>query len=140
MLHSLEFLLKCSPLAHFSPTGRRFGEAEASSRDFWGAGVDRGLAGDEHRERARAGVVVKGKEAGKSSQRKKCTDIPHVINRPDCRSQVRWADIEEQRAQMKMREVGFVVGQTNWNRMMDPTDGQSALTQTKIIPSRFDYT
>ena len=56
----------------------------------------------------------------------------------DCYSQVRWADIEEQREQFKMREVGFVVGQTNWNRMMDPTQGQSALTRTKIIPNRFD--
>lgn len=52
--------------------------------------------------------------------------------------QVRWADIEERRKQMKMREVGFVVGQTNWNRMMDPTEGGSALTKTKIIPNRFD--
>ena len=39
---------------------------------------------------------------------------------------------------MKMREMGFVVGHTNWNRMMDPTEGESALTRTKIIPNRFD--
>ena len=51
--------------------------------------------------------------------------------------QVRWADLEERNAQMKMREKGFVVGQTNWNRMMDPTEGSSALTRTKIIPNRF---
>ena len=50
---------------------------------------------------------------------------------------VRWADIEERNAQMKMREIGFVVGQTNWNRMMDPSEGSSALTKTKIIPNRF---
>jgi len=36
-----------------------------------------------------------------------------------------------------MREVGFIVGHTNWNRMMDPTGGGSALTKTKIIPNRF---
>lgn len=47
--------------------------------------------------------------------------------------QVRWADIEEQKQQAKMRAIGFVVGQTNWNRMMDPTYGESALTQTKYI-------
>lgn len=50
---------------------------------------------------------------------------------------MRWADIEERRAQMKMREVGFVVGQTNWERMMDPSQGESALTRTKVIPNRF---
>lgn len=47
--------------------------------------------------------------------------------------QVRWADIEERRAQEKMRAIGFVVGQTDWSRMMDPTQGSSALTQTKYI-------
>ncbi|XP_059620850.1 trichohyalin [Phlebotomus argentipes] len=46
---------------------------------------------------------------------------------------VRWADIEERRAQEKMRAIGFVVGQTDWSRMMDPTQGSSALTQTKYI-------
>jgi len=50
---------------------------------------------------------------------------------------VRWADLEERKAQMKMRDIGFVVGQTNWNRMLDPTEGSSALTRTKIIPNRF---
>ncbi|XP_047028174.1 putative uncharacterized protein DDB_G0282133 isoform X1 [Helicoverpa zea] len=46
---------------------------------------------------------------------------------------VRWADIEERKQQEKMRAVGFVVGQTDWNRMTDPTMGSSALTQTKYI-------
>jgi len=46
---------------------------------------------------------------------------------------VRWADIEERREQEKMREMGFVVGHTDWNRMMDPTFGGSALTKTKFI-------
>jgi len=32
-----------------------------------------------------------------------------------------------------MRAVGFVVGHTNWDRMMDPTKGGSALTRTKYI-------
>lgn len=32
-----------------------------------------------------------------------------------------------------MREMGFVVGLTDWNRMMDPTEGSGALTQTKYI-------
>lgn len=53
------------------------------------------------------------------------------------KKRVHWADLKERRAQAKMRDVGFVVGQTNWNRMMDPSQGTSALTQTKIIPNRF---
>ncbi|XP_025831805.1 YLP motif-containing protein 1-like isoform X2 [Agrilus planipennis] len=51
---------------------------------------------------------------------------------------VRWADLEERKKQEKMRAIGFVVGHTNWDRMMDPTMGSSALTQTKFI-ERFKY-
>lgn len=47
--------------------------------------------------------------------------------------QVRWADLEERRQQEKMRAIGFVVGQTDWQRMTDPTFGESALTRTKYI-------
>lgn len=49
------------------------------------------------------------------------------------RAQVRWADLEERKRQEKMRAIGFVVGQTDWSRMMDPMQGQGALTQTKYI-------
>ncbi|XP_052864674.1 uncharacterized protein LOC128271262 isoform X2 [Anopheles cruzii] len=49
------------------------------------------------------------------------------------KKRVRWADVEERKAQRKMRQVGFVVGVTDWSRMMDPTKGSSALTQTKYI-------
>jgi len=58
------------------------------------------------------------------------------VSRTDTRSgqkRVRWADIEERRTQERMRDVGFVVGHTDWNRMMDPTFGSSALTRTKYI-------
>ena len=47
--------------------------------------------------------------------------------------QVRWADIEEKQAQDKMRAIGFVVGQTDWKRMMDPNAGNRALNRTKYI-------
>ncbi|XP_066259356.1 YLP motif-containing protein 1-like isoform X1 [Euwallacea similis] len=50
---------------------------------------------------------------------------------------VRWADLEEQKQQQKMKALGFVVGHTDWNRMMDPTNGESALRQTKFIESRY---
>nr|CAD7412961.1 unnamed protein product [Timema cristinae] len=49
------------------------------------------------------------------------------------KKRVRWADLEERREQEKMRAIGFVVGQTDWTRMTDPTFGQGALTQTKYI-------
>uniref|UniRef100_A0A6P7F4H8 YLP motif-containing protein 1 n=1 Tax=Diabrotica virgifera virgifera TaxID=50390 RepID=A0A6P7F4H8_DIAVI len=48
------------------------------------------------------------------------------------KKRVRWADLEEQRNVEKMRAIGFVVGQTDWDRMMDPT-GSRALTKTKYI-------
>ncbi|KAK6621061.1 hypothetical protein RUM43_011365 [Polyplax serrata] len=49
------------------------------------------------------------------------------------KKRVRWADLEERRQQEKMRAIGFVVGQTDWNRMTDPTFGENALTRTKYI-------
>lgn len=51
--------------------------------------------------------------------------------------QVRWADIEEKRERDKQRAIGFVVGQTNWNHLVDdaPTNHNetSALTKIKYI-------
>ncbi|CAG9859718.1 unnamed protein product [Phyllotreta striolata] len=55
------------------------------------------------------------------------------------KKRVRWADLEEQRHLEKMRAIGFVVGQTDWDRMMDPTGGRSALTQTKYIENVSRY-
>ena len=46
---------------------------------------------------------------------------------------VRWADIEAKKKQIRSRERGFVVGQTDWDEMMDPSEGRSALIQTKYI-------
>jgi len=52
------------------------------------------------------------------------------------KKRVRWADIEEKKVQDRMREVGFIVGQTDWKRMTDDSDGRNALEQTKYIESR----
>jgi predicted kinase len=52
------------------------------------------------------------------------------------KKRVRWADIEEKKEQQRMREVGFIVGQTDWNRMTDTSDGRSALERTKYIEPR----
>ena len=48
-------------------------------------------------------------------------------------SQVRWADINERKNQQRMRDVGFVVGQTDWSRMMDDSHATQALNRTKFI-------
>ncbi|KAF5302169.1 hypothetical protein FQR65_LT08592 [Abscondita terminalis] len=64
--------------------------------------------------------------------------IQPVSSKPG-QKRVRWADLEERKEQEKMRAIGFVVGQTNWDRMMDPTMGGSALTQTKYIERYSKY-
>jgi len=51
---------------------------------------------------------------------------------------VRWADIEQRKAQARVAQFGFVVGQTNWASREDKeAAASSALTATKIIPNRF---
>ena len=52
--------------------------------------------------------------------------------------QVRWADIEQRKTQERVAQFGFVVGQTNWASQEDrESAASSALTATKIIPSRW---
>lgn len=47
---------------------------------------------------------------------------------------VRWADIEDKREHDKQRAIGFVVGQTNWNNLIEqPRDHTQALTKIKYI-------
>ena len=51
---------------------------------------------------------------------------------------MRWADIEQRKTQAKVKQFGFVVGQTNWASSADmETAASNALTATKIIPNRF---
>jgi len=47
--------------------------------------------------------------------------------------QVRWADIEERKDQMRRRELGFVIGQTDWAKMTDDSYADRALNRTKYI-------
>lgn len=57
-----------------------------------------------------------------------------VDPRPNCLCvQVRWADIEESKQQKRMRDIGFVVGQTDWSKFTDPSQAEKALTRTKYI-------
>ena len=49
-------------------------------------------------------------------------------------AQVRWADIEEKSEQQRLREVGFVVGNTDWSRLVDgDSHASAALNRTKFI-------
>ena len=49
---------------------------------------------------------------------------------------MRWADFEERSTQQSARERGFVLGQTDWNRMTDQNMGMDALVQVRYIPAR----
>ncbi|XP_034941545.1 uncharacterized protein ZAP3 [Chelonus insularis] len=79
--------------------------------------------------------LAKRKNEGKPQTMEDFLQVPDYYNMEDTsgKKRVRWADLEERKEQEKMRAVGFVVGQTNWNRMMDPTKGSSALTRTKYF-------
>lgn len=48
---------------------------------------------------------------------------------------VRWADVEERKEQLRRREIGFVVGQTqrDWERITDDTFADRQLNRTKYI-------
>ncbi|XP_076683271.1 uncharacterized protein LOC143376627 isoform X2 [Andrena cerasifolii] len=77
--------------------------------------------------------LAKKKNEGKVQTMQDFLQVPDYYNMEDTsgKKRVRWADLEERKEQEKMRAVGFVVGHTNWDRMMDPTKGGSALTRTK---------
>ncbi|CAL7939449.1 unnamed protein product [Xylocopa violacea] len=79
--------------------------------------------------------LAKKKHEGKVQTMKDFLQVPDYYNMEDTsgKKRVRWADLEERKEQEKMRAVGFVVGHTNWDRMMDPTKGGSALTRTKFF-------
>ncbi|KAL0124008.1 hypothetical protein PUN28_006074 [Cardiocondyla obscurior] len=79
--------------------------------------------------------LAKRKSETKPQTMEDFLQVPDYYNMEDTsgKKRVRWADLEERKEQEKMRAVGFVVGHTNWDRMMDPTKGGSALTRTKYI-------
>ncbi|KAL6254447.1 hypothetical protein P5V15_014495 [Pogonomyrmex californicus] len=79
--------------------------------------------------------LAKRKNDSKPQTMEDFLQVPDYYNMEDTsgKKRVRWADLEERKEQEKMRAVGFVVGHTNWDRMMDPTKGSSALTRTKFF-------
>ncbi|XP_025990410.1 uncharacterized protein LOC105205313 isoform X2 [Solenopsis invicta] len=79
--------------------------------------------------------LAKRKTEAKPQTMEDFLQVPDYYNMEDTsgKKRVRWADLEERKEQEKMRAVGFVVGHTNWDRMMDPTKGGSALTRTKFF-------
>ncbi|KAL3183621.1 hypothetical protein MRX96_033722 [Rhipicephalus microplus] len=79
---------------------------------------------------------------GLSGQKLKHTSMDDYLQLPDDyeerhsepgKKRVRWADIEESKQQKRMRDIGFVVGQTDWSKFTDPTQAEKALTRTKYI-------
>ncbi|RLU15043.1 hypothetical protein DMN91_012930 [Ooceraea biroi] len=79
--------------------------------------------------------LAKKKSETKPQTMEDFLQVPDYYNMEDTsgKKRVCWADLEERKEQEKMRAVGFVVGHTNWDRMMDPTKGGSALTRTKFF-------
>ncbi|CAK9301449.1 unnamed protein product [Gordionus sp. m RMFG-2023] len=55
------------------------------------------------------------------------------INSNSCKKRVRWADIEEAKDQAKKRAIGFVVGKTDWESMVENDQPHKALNKTKYI-------
>lgn len=51
------------------------------------------------------------------------------------KKRVRWADLEEQKDADRKRAIGFVVGQTDWERITDESGklAQRALNRTKYF-------
>ncbi|GFY60039.1 YLP motif-containing protein 1 [Trichonephila inaurata madagascariensis] len=50
------------------------------------------------------------------------------------KKRVRWADLEQRKELERLRDIGFVVGQTDWNKMTDPSPhADRALTRTKYF-------
>ena len=49
--------------------------------------------------------------------------------------QVRWADVEERREIEQEKRLGFIVGRTNWDRIVNDEDHMTAtaLTKTKFF-------
>lgn len=49
--------------------------------------------------------------------------------------QVRWADLEEKKDADRKRAIGFVVGQTDWEKITDESGhlAEKALNRTKYI-------
>uniref|UniRef100_A0A0C9QNT3 YLP motif-containing protein 1 n=2 Tax=Fopius arisanus TaxID=64838 RepID=A0A0C9QNT3_9HYME len=122
-----------------APSSNRQGEGNDDSQDSQDDGS--GSTGVSKWEKMEAEDKLdrldglKRKNDGKPQTMEDFLQVPDYYDMEDNsgKKRVRWADLEERKEQEKMRAVGFVVGQTNWNRMMDPTKGGSALTRTKYI-------
>ncbi|KAJ3606930.1 hypothetical protein NHX12_026446 [Muraenolepis orangiensis] len=81
---------------------------------------------------------------GGKRKRDSVSDIEDFLQLPDDyatrksqpgKKRVRWADLEEQKESDRKRAIGFVVGQTDWERITDETGrlAQKALNRTKFF-------
>ncbi|KAK0149262.1 YLP motif-containing protein 1 [Merluccius polli] len=85
------------------------------------------------------GIVCGGKR-----KRESMADMEDFLQLPDDyatrmsqpgKKRVRWADLEEQKEADRKRAIGFVVGQTDWERITDESGqlAQRALNRTKFF-------
>uniref|UniRef100_A0A3Q3XDF1 YLP motif containing 1 n=1 Tax=Mola mola TaxID=94237 RepID=A0A3Q3XDF1_MOLML len=83
---------------------------------------------------------------GGSGKRKRedVAGLDHYLQLPDDyatrtsepgKKRVRWADLEEQKDADRKRAIGFVVGQTDWEKITDESGqlAQRALNRTKYF-------
>ncbi|KZC11664.1 YLP motif-containing protein 1 [Dufourea novaeangliae] len=116
-----------------SPQNEDSQDSQEDTQD--GVGVSKWERMEAEDKLDRLDGLARKKNEGKVQTMKDFLQVPDYYNMEDTsgKKRVRWADLEERKEQEKMRAVGFVVGHTNWDRMMDPTKGGSALTRTKYI-------
>lgn len=142
-----------SLLAELSPTGNGTGEAAAEdipppedAPKEENEDEDEDVHKPSRWELMDGGAASTGERLlrldGLSSQRLKHTSLDDYLQLPDDyeerqsqpgKKRVRWADIEEGKQQKRMRDIGFVVGQTDWSKFTDPSQAEKALTRTKYI-------
>lgn len=82
--------------------------------------------------------------SGKRKREGEMSDLEDYLQLPDDyatrmsepgKKRVRWADLEEQKDADRKRAIGFVVGQTDWERITDESGqlAQKALNRTKYF-------
>ncbi|KAG8198182.1 hypothetical protein JTE90_006927 [Oedothorax gibbosus] len=81
-------------------------------------------------------LQLDGLRVKKNSSMEDYLQLPDDYENRKCepgKKRVRWADLEERKEQDRLRAIGFVVGQTDWNKMTDPSHADRALTKTKFF-------
>uniref|UniRef100_A0A4W5LBA3 YLP motif containing 1 n=1 Tax=Hucho hucho TaxID=62062 RepID=A0A4W5LBA3_9TELE len=80
------------------------------------------------------GLVMGGKRKREGDDFQLTDDYATRHSEPG-KKRVRWADLEEQKDAERKRDIGFVVGQTDWEKITDQSGqiAQRALNRTKYF-------